>query len=105
MGLVRGRWGRVAPFGVPLDLGLGAALHLLAQSGALGGGTRTAEALAGSALSAYFTTWGASVGSRLKLGLPTTPTTAVGGEPAAAGSSTAVDDAHVVESIRAIINS
>lgn len=104
MGLVRGRWGKVAPFGIPLDLGLGAALHLLAQSGALGPGTHTAEALAGSALSAYFTTWGASVGSRLKVGLPATAA-AAGGEVVAADLPSSVDDARVVESIRSIIDS
>lgn len=109
MGLVRGRWGKVEPFGVPLDLGLGALLQLLAQGGALGRRTRVAKSLATSSLSAYFTTWGATIGSRLKFKLPGAARVATDPkgptEEASSRGWASLNDSRVIDSVRSIIAS
>ena len=67
-GFARGRWGKVEVGGVPVDLGAGVLLHLLALSGVSPEHGKSLHNLAEGALATYFATWGAAAGRRVRLG-------------------------------------
>lgn len=64
-GFVRGRFGEIAPAGVPVDLGAGLALHLVGYTMA-GKYKESAHNLGDGLLAAYLTTLGAGIGTKMR---------------------------------------
>lgn len=116
-GFARGRWGKLEVGGVPIDLGAGVALHLLAWSGVAGERRQELHNLAEGALATYFATWGATTGKRVRDGeqmlkLPgltaPAPNAGLGAPPlngAMSGDALSEKDGELLQFIRTVVPS
>lgn len=66
MGGIHGRFGEIAPAGLPLSLGVGILFHVAGWTGLAGKYSRHMHGLADGALASYLTTLGVSIGTNLR---------------------------------------